>query len=250
MENAIYYYSGTGNSYSSSVLLSVLLNDEYKCYKLLSDTYKIDADTLIFVVPTYAYGLPKFIYNLFKEIDIKANRVILLATCGTITGHLFKQAYSLLKKRGVTLCYYNSIECVDNYFAIFKRDSIEDEKAKLHEQYEKVREIAGEINNMKISPKPNGSFFGCLVSAVFRAFLPIVNLAMRINKNECTGCGLCTINCQVKAISVKDGKAKTKLTECQNCQGCINVCPQKAISFMRVNKKMRRYLHPDHKISR
>ena len=186
-----------------------------------------------------------FIFKLFKKINIKANYIAILATCGTVTGHLFKQSARLLRKRGISINYFNSIETVDNYFAIFKRETVKEEENKLLIQYKKGTQISKDINKHKIATTPKGSFFGCIVSCIFRTFLPIVNLGIRVHKKDCVGCGVCVNNCQLKAIYLKNNKAKVKCTECQNCQGCINICPKKAISFMRVNKKVRRYIHPN-----
>ena len=246
MNDLIYYYSGTGNTYASANQLAKLLGESYVCLPIQRNTLDLEADTVIFIFPVYAYGLPKFIYKLFKNINIKAQRVILLSTCGSVSGHFFKQAYKLLTKRGVRISYCNHIDCVENYFAIFKQNTIEEEKTKITNQEKFTKEIAEQIRSRVTTDIPNGSVSGCFISAIFRTFLPVVNLGIRVHKKDCTGCGLCVKNCQIKAIKVVDGKAKIHPSQCQNCQGCVNICPKKAISFMKIKKSTRRYIHPDH----
>ena len=51
-----------------------------------------------------------------------------------------------------------------------------------------------------------------------------------VNKNECVGCGTCTMGiCPVDAISFVDGKANIDKIKCIQCGTCVAVCPIKAI---------------------
>lgn len=47
---------------------------------------------------------------------------------------------------------------------------------------------------------------------------------MRIDKEKCTGCGLCVLDCPKKAISLKGKKAVIN-EECVECGACLKVCP-------------------------
>ncbi len=50
-----------------------------------------------------------------------------------------------------------------------------------------------------------------------------------INKEKCTACMNCIINCNVNAISLVNGKAEINSEKCIGCAMCIAVCPQKAV---------------------
>lgn len=50
-----------------------------------------------------------------------------------------------------------------------------------------------------------------------------------VDKNICTGCGLCVEECPVLAITMEEGKAKIDMDKCIRCKKCHEVCPQKAI---------------------
>ncbi len=50
-----------------------------------------------------------------------------------------------------------------------------------------------------------------------------------IDKDKCTGCGICINTCPVGAISMKQGKAEVDMEECIRCGKCHDVCPQEAV---------------------
>ncbi len=52
---------------------------------------------------------------------------------------------------------------------------------------------------------------------------------LRVRKDLCVGCGLCTGNCPREAISVQFGKAQINRTRCNHCGICLDICPQGAI---------------------
>lgn len=54
---------------------------------------------------------------------------------------------------------------------------------------------------------------------------------IKIDHNECIGCGICVKDCPHQAIKVKDGKADMVLTNCMECGHCVAICPKAAISM-------------------
>ena len=53
---------------------------------------------------------------------------------------------------------------------------------------------------------------------------------MLVDKNKCTGCGICVKVCPNNAISIYRGKAEIDLSKCDDCGECIRACPRNAIS--------------------
>ena len=64
------------------------------------------------------------------------------------------------------------------------------------------------------------------------ARIPFTGMAIAdVNRETCTGCGLCEASCRYNTIHVKDGKAKVDEAFCEGCRVCLHVCPEKCISL-------------------
>jgi len=50
-----------------------------------------------------------------------------------------------------------------------------------------------------------------------------------IISDKCIGCGVCVKNCNAKAISLANNKARIEQEKCLGCAMCIAVCPENAI---------------------
>jgi len=55
------------------------------------------------------------------------------------------------------------------------------------------------------------------------------NMYMRVNLENCTGCGSCVDICPVEAISLLNEKAHIDPNICTKCEACIKACPNEAI---------------------
>ena len=50
-----------------------------------------------------------------------------------------------------------------------------------------------------------------------------------VDEEKCVGCNVCVEKCPVKAISMKDEKAKINMDKCIHCGTCHSVCSQEAV---------------------
>jgi nitroreductase/NAD-dependent dihydropyrimidine dehydrogenase PreA subunit len=64
---------------------------------------------------------------------------------------------------------------------------------------------------------------------------------IEIDRNLCTGCGLCAAVCPTGAISVTNGKAALSGEASISCGHCEAVCPQEAIRVHTLDQEMSRY---------
>ena len=55
-------------------------------------------------------------------------------------------------------------------------------------------------------------------------------MAVKVDKEKCTGCGICVEACSVDAIKIEKEKAVIS-DECVECGVCVNECPNEAISL-------------------
>ena len=56
-------------------------------------------------------------------------------------------------------------------------------------------------------------------------------MAVKVDAQTCTGCGICIDVCPLEAISLNDDKAVIDEDECTECGLCVDECPNDAISL-------------------
>ena len=56
-----------------------------------------------------------------------------------------------------------------------------------------------------------------------------------VNRDKCTGCGICVRNCPVQAVSLVEGKASIG-ENCVGCTLCVRMCPLEALTVEEVEK--------------
>jgi len=66
--------------------------------------------------------------------------------------------------------------------------------------------------------------FICPLGAIYSLFSKIALLGVRVDMNKCNNCRACVKTCQMDIKRVGD-------RECIQCGECIDVCPEKAITF-------------------
>lgn len=66
--------------------------------------------------------------------------------------------------------------------------------------------------------------FICPLGALYSLFSRFSLLGVKVDRDRCTGCGLCTASCQMDIKHVGD-------RECIHCGKCMDACPVKAITW-------------------
>ncbi len=57
-------------------------------------------------------------------------------------------------------------------------------------------------------------------------------MTVKVNEEECTGCGTCVDECPAEAISLNDKDiAVIDQDECTECGTCVDACPADAITM-------------------
>ncbi|HNV69854.1 MAG TPA: 4Fe-4S binding protein [Candidatus Ozemobacteraceae bacterium] len=56
-------------------------------------------------------------------------------------------------------------------------------------------------------------------------------MAIKVDRNKCTGCEACIGTCPVQVLEMKDGKCVYKDEGCIECGACVSVCPVEALTL-------------------
>ena len=55
---------------------------------------------------------------------------------------------------------------------------------------------------------------------------------IKIDKNECIGCGKCAEICPGNLLQIKNRRAEIRdVRDCWGCCACVKICPQNAICY-------------------
>ena len=246
--NAVYFFSGTGNSRALARRVAQDLAP-CECIEITREfldggSSSPDLERVLVVFPSYAYGLPAMVREFLSKDFFRAEYVALAVTCGTNPGGTLSSACRILKKRGVDSHLGFTVRTVENFLPIFGEQPGERVAERIERQNRLAEELAAAIAE-KRRERVSGfhPLSGC-VSGIFRAATPLLASRIRIS-SSCTGCGICRRVCPAAAITIEDGRPHIDRRRCNQCQACLNVCPAQALSMWRHKPGCRQYLNPD-----
>lgn len=247
--NSVFCYSGTGNSLASAKQLAALLDMQvvHITDELAQSKSNFKGDVAIVVFPVYAYGMPKTVKRFIKGNNFEYKYLAVLVTMGSSAGGTYAEAIKLFRRKKQRVAYTKGIAAVENYVHMFKLPSEEDIKTITVKQINVTEAVAEEIKNRKTNKR-----FGFRPGSVFISFIfrRAIRLFVRRYKvtTECTGCGICHKICPAGAITMTESEGRTMPAfskKCDHCQGCLQLCPKKALHFGRIKPESRRYRHSD-----
>ena len=254
----IYYFSGTGNSLWSAKKIAQVIGDSGEECRLFNigavnaeskEELIVEADAVVLVYPSYAFGLPLVVRDFVKKAEFKTNNanglyLASLVTYGSTPLGTQGIMRRILKKKKIDKMFFGKIPAVENYLAMFGAP----DKQTIEKRSEMQRKATERAARFVVEQKTNSVSTFCPFSAfVVRLFylgIKIFYKYYRVNDVSCTGCAVCEKVCSVSAITMKNGHPQFS-SKCQNCQGCVNICPSRAIQFGRVKFDTSGYCHPE-----
>lgn len=244
------YFSGTGNT-------KYCVRRFLKKYDQSASDYAIEnaqaleavkemkeSEILVFGYSVQYSNLPKMVKDYAAEHAAlwKDKKIFIIATMGLFSGDGAGMLGRLLTKYGAE---------VIGGLHLRMPDSICDEKVLKHtdeEDKETIAKSEAKIDNavQKLkegNPTKDGLGFFYHMAGLFGQRLYFYNKTrsysekLKINANQCIGCGLCVSQCPMQNIVMKDNtdakkKTAVALGKCTMCYRCVNQCPEKAITLL------------------
>lgn len=243
MKITIAYFTGTGSTKKvAQTIFEEFKNQNKSC--TLIDITKNNAmsiepgDLLVMLSPVHAFRLviftEKWIKSLPPVLNSKKVAIISVSAGGETSPNTAcrLQSKKLLTKKGYTIVYEDMFLMPSN----FGTPSTSEEIKQMSDILPiKSKNFVTDIlsGNIKIlKPKFQDKIISSLGKAEHYG-AHIFGKMLKSNES-CNGCGICTANCPVKNINLKDNKLDFGFN-CIWCMKCIYSCPQKAIypSFLK-----------------
>ncbi|HWR22258.1 MAG TPA: EFR1 family ferrodoxin [Feifaniaceae bacterium] len=243
----ICYFSGTGNSEWAAKLLAKEMGEETRdiaAFLKNPEPLRVRANELFgLVFPVYAWGPPRIVERFLKYLQVEPGAFCYaVCTCGDDAGN----AIEYLKKHVPIISGY-SLQMPNNYIVLYDVDDEQTRRRKLIAAKARIPRIAADIRQKKpVFEVCRGRFPGLKTAAVHPVFLAFATRSKPFHAEEgCTACGLCARACPTGNIAIVGGKPVWG-NACEQCMGCINRCPARAIQYGGYTKNKGRYYLDDH----
>ena len=253
MNSEIYYFTGTGNSYTVAKDIADKLQGDLIAIKDTEHKKSIflNAEITGMVFPAYYMRLPRIVERFINKLENLENTYLFVViTVGGISGAAFDRIQAKLKIRNGKLSGGFVVRMPANYIDAADALPVFLQKRMFRNWKKKVNKIISYIKNRKAGKiekfNPVGTFlFARLIEKEYNKgiFQPDIDKNFWIDEN-CNLCGICEHLCPVNNIEITDKSIVWK-GNCEKCLACIQWCPETAIQFGDKTFNRNRYHHPD-----
>lgn len=246
MSDAIYVYSGTGNSLQIAKEIASRLECDVIDIPSLPDG-PIDVSRysgIGFVFPVHYYQSPPVVRDAMSRMNLTdKQKVWAVMDYGTTPGNARATTFKAMEGTGADVLFSVGYQMPENYLMMFKAPA-EDECERMCSL---VPGYADEVCRMVRDGKrvePESTFSGRVISFFGSPFYDLWRNTKKFRVTDaCTSCGLCAEICPAKVIRIEDGKPVWTEPKCLHCAGCINRCPAEAIQYGKKSASKRRYVN-------
>ena len=250
MSTDIYFYSGTGNSLWTARRLAEELEDAtvHPVVQMEKPAPDVSGAIIGLVFPVHIWGVPRKVLQFIDRlVAAPSNYYFAVAVNGGQVAATLVQLKKAMAARGITLSAGYGLVTPSNYIPWGSPGPEEKWKATINRADEKIRRIAKEIAQRKVSAVEKGPFWqNILFSGLYKmAFTHVPEMDKSFHTDEkCNSCGVCEKICPARNIGMADGRPVWK-HRCEQCLACIQWCPREAIQYGKKTHLYKRYHHPD-----
>lgn len=234
------YLSGTGNTRHCMEKLVKMVSPEAKVVALENpDVVELTKQNDIIYIgyPTQYSNAPYMVRDfIIKHADLwKGKSILCIATMGLFSGDGAGCSARLFRKYGATILgglHIKMPDAVCDSKALKK--TAEQNREIVRSADQKIERVAADIRMGKY-PTEGISFISHLRGLFGQRLWFYGKTANYSNKlkisDACVGCGLCSENCPMHNLTIKEGKPVPG-DKCTMCYRCISHCPKKAITLI------------------
>ena len=246
----IVYFSGTGNSRFVAEQIAEATGDELvnavKYTRKGQNAVFSTPGIYVFVSPIYVSAPPMVFLDFIRRSTFPSDcRAYFIMTCAGGMGGAPGYCRALAAEKGFTYMGTAEIEMPQNYIAMFKTGTPEENRAKIEAAVPNVTKLSIAIRNCRELPDPGMKGWELLSTKMVLApyYKYFMSAKPFIATDKCIACGKCAAVCPLANITLQDGKPVWG-EHCTHCMACINLCPKEAIEYGKKTHGKLRYHGP------
>lgn len=276
MEIDIYYFSGTGNSFSVAKDIEKKMNGQLISIASVIENESISTDSNVvgIVFPVHYLfngGVPHIIDRFVSKLhNMDRKYVFAVCTYGNGLGGAIKNLKKTIQLYGGKLSAGFAVKMPYNYTWMnnklleipfdkqqkmftnsklkveFICENVRKKSQGIFESSDKILMILVKyfgINKLGKSIYQKKAGFTKHNDLPFREILPFMDKSFRYNE-KCNGCGICAQICPVNNIKMVDHRPFWQ-NRCEQCVACLHWCPKESIQYGNNMSNCKRYHHPE-----
>lgn len=234
------YFSGTGNTKHCMEKLMSCIEPKAQVIALENPRTAdlIKQNEIIYIAyPIYYSNTPYMVRDFISTHAEwwKGKSVFCIATMGLFSGDGAGCSARLLRKYGATILGGLHIRMPDAICDVRAlKKTVEQNREIVKNADRKIEQAAAKIRMGKY-PMEGLSFISHVLGLFGQRlwfYGKTANYSQKLKISDaCVGCGLCSENCPMHNIVIKEGKAIAG-DKCTMCYRCISHCPKKAITLI------------------